>query len=404
MAYNAETGMYEGYIYKIWNEANDKLYIGQTGTTVEHRWGQHLAEAKKNKSNYVIYKAMRKYGVELFHIECIEILYSEDYYILHDILDDREIYYISLYNSYCNENGYNMTRGGNSSPDRVCYPVVAYDMDGNYVCEAKSILEMSNIIKKSCSLINACCKGDCIPKSDYIFRFKGDSFDKYPTKFEYVRAIKVYCFDKDGKYICFFNTLTEAANELNLPISNVATALQKKYITKGYYFNTKKVFDYVFNPGNRIAVDLYKESDKSFVGSFNSISDAMKFIGVDTKISRESHVRRILDGKGYQSYGYIWRRKGEPLDSINFVKFTNVMRPINVYNKELNFIGTYPSVAYFAKLVGCAPPNIFAVLSGKQNTTKGYKVYYAEDESQPDKTKITNMTANEIIDKYGYVV
>lgn len=34
MAYNKETGMYEGYIYKIINNINNKAYIGQTITTI----------------------------------------------------------------------------------------------------------------------------------------------------------------------------------------------------------------------------------------------------------------------------------------------------------------------------------------------------------------------------------
>ena len=34
MSYNKETGMYEGYIYKIVNDINDKVYIGHTQKTI----------------------------------------------------------------------------------------------------------------------------------------------------------------------------------------------------------------------------------------------------------------------------------------------------------------------------------------------------------------------------------
>ena len=68
MAYNKETGMYEGYIYKIYNDVNDKIYIGQTIRTIEHRFCQHIYDSKNEDRNYPLYCAMRKYGKEHFSI------------------------------------------------------------------------------------------------------------------------------------------------------------------------------------------------------------------------------------------------------------------------------------------------------------------------------------------------
>ena len=34
-----------GYIYIITNDINNKVYIGQTISTIEHRWGEHKAKA-----------------------------------------------------------------------------------------------------------------------------------------------------------------------------------------------------------------------------------------------------------------------------------------------------------------------------------------------------------------------
>ena len=34
-----------GYIYKIINDINDKIYIGQTIRTIEERWKEHLKES-----------------------------------------------------------------------------------------------------------------------------------------------------------------------------------------------------------------------------------------------------------------------------------------------------------------------------------------------------------------------
>ena len=42
MAFNKETGMYEGFIYLITNKINGKQYIGQTITTIKERFYQHI--------------------------------------------------------------------------------------------------------------------------------------------------------------------------------------------------------------------------------------------------------------------------------------------------------------------------------------------------------------------------
>ena len=64
MSYNKETGMYEGYIYKVTNDVNDKVYIGQTIRTVEQRFNQHIKDSKKRDCYF--HRAMNKYGCEHF--------------------------------------------------------------------------------------------------------------------------------------------------------------------------------------------------------------------------------------------------------------------------------------------------------------------------------------------------
>lgn len=49
MSFNKETGMYEGYIYKIINDINDKVYIGQTITTIAERWHGHMSSVLNEK-------------------------------------------------------------------------------------------------------------------------------------------------------------------------------------------------------------------------------------------------------------------------------------------------------------------------------------------------------------------
>lgn len=94
-----------GFIYIIKNIVNSKVYIGQTRTSVEQRWKEHLRHAQYG--DQVINKAMRKYGINKFYIETLEICSIE-------LLDYREMYYIELYNSADKSKGYNVSIGGNT--------------------------------------------------------------------------------------------------------------------------------------------------------------------------------------------------------------------------------------------------------------------------------------------------
>lgn len=92
-----------GYIYKITNKINKKIYIGQTQQTIEMRWSQHKSHAIKGNSQNKLGRAIRKYGVENFFIEKIEKCTL-------DKLDEREIYWIRFYDSV--NSGYNILLGG----------------------------------------------------------------------------------------------------------------------------------------------------------------------------------------------------------------------------------------------------------------------------------------------------
>lgn len=94
-----------GRIYIIRNTINSKVYIGQTKVSLKLRFQNHLSAARNNK-DYVIGKAIRKYGEENFYIELLEECTIEE-------LNDREKYWISYFNSTDNKFGYNMSIGGN---------------------------------------------------------------------------------------------------------------------------------------------------------------------------------------------------------------------------------------------------------------------------------------------------
>lgn len=95
-------------IYKITNDINGRVYIGQTVLTLKERISSYKREYKFARVSRPILDAMRKYGWEHFRFDIIE-----DGIDSQDELDSKEKYYIQFYKSLCSQNGYNIELGGN---------------------------------------------------------------------------------------------------------------------------------------------------------------------------------------------------------------------------------------------------------------------------------------------------
>lgn len=91
-------------IYKITNNINNKIYIGQTFTSIKERIRKHISDSLYNP-RCLIDRSILKYGWENFKYEII------DYTNSLDELNDKEIYWINFYDSLI-PIGYNVSGGG----------------------------------------------------------------------------------------------------------------------------------------------------------------------------------------------------------------------------------------------------------------------------------------------------
>lgn len=107
-------------IYKITNLSNNKFYIGQS-INIEKRWIKHKQISSQKNSNcydYPLYRAIRKYGIENFKFEIVELCEESQ-------LNEKEIYWIYTLNSTNNDIGYNICNGGNFSyPIKLSFEIV----------------------------------------------------------------------------------------------------------------------------------------------------------------------------------------------------------------------------------------------------------------------------------------
>lgn len=104
------------FIYRITNKINDKSYIGKTIQTLIERFDDHKYQSKYKDTYF--YRAIKKYGIEQFHIETICECSIND-------IDEKEKYYIDRYNTLA-PNGYNITVGGTGGDTSKSYNYQKY--------------------------------------------------------------------------------------------------------------------------------------------------------------------------------------------------------------------------------------------------------------------------------------
>lgn len=99
-------------IYRVYTTFNNACYIGQAKDIYERFNSHHIYDYKDKNNccyNTKFYSVLRKYGLDSFEVEILELCPIQ-------YLDEKEIYYISKYDSF--HHGYNSTEGGqNLSPN-----------------------------------------------------------------------------------------------------------------------------------------------------------------------------------------------------------------------------------------------------------------------------------------------
>ena len=175
------------YIYKITNDINGKVYIGKTNRSIKERFAEHCKNYSiQNYEKRPLYAAMRKYGVEHFHIEQIEET---------DNPEEREKYWIEYYGSF--KYGYNATIGGDGKP-YIDYEIVVATYN-----------ELHNINKTAQQLH---ISPDTVSSILHAMNQKVLTSNEVCAK-EHSKIVNQYSLD--GQYIASYSSCIEAARSLN---------------------------------------------------------------------------------------------------------------------------------------------------------------------------------------------
>ena len=267
--------MYTGYIYKITNTIDDKIYIGKT-VNLEKRWYQH----RRRKENKVLYKAFDKYGIKNFTFEEVISIKSKNKEILNFILNILEIFYIKKFDSY--NKGYNCTLGGEGTIGRIVSeenrmnlrnshlghkhteeqkekigaalkgrnrdhemiikaalkrrkPILQYSLDGEFVQEYEGPTLIEGIHAAG---VIYCCKNHLVQSQGYIWKYKES--EDFPLKIEVKRTFHlkgrpVYQYTKQGEFVNKYNSINEASGMTDIKSSAIRNNLSGQSKSAGGY-------------------------------------------------------------------------------------------------------------------------------------------------------------------------
>lgn len=169
-----------GFIYKITNDINDKVYIGKTIKSIEDRFKEHLSDSKKaTLEKRPLYCAIRKYGEEHFSVSLIEECDL-------DILSNREIFWINYYSAFAK--GYNATIGGDGKP--------LYDYE-----------KIAEVLKTGVSNKDICNKFGCCDETVTVIR----KTVGIPATTKNSNSIQIKQFDLNENFIQEFESAGAAA-------------------------------------------------------------------------------------------------------------------------------------------------------------------------------------------------
>ena len=211
-----------GYIYKITNTLNDKVYIGQTIKTVQKRFTQHKNNSNKEYfSQIVLYKAFNQYGIENFICEEIEEVPNNK-------LDEREKYWIEYYDSYFN--GYNSTRGGRTTQ--------LYNWDTDDIIEKYMILKSARAVAKEIGCDHSTI--DRILNENGVKRFTPSQQQSKPLYFKKKDEIHHFETTREAAEWLIENGITKMTNP-NLVRQEITSRIRnnKKYFSFEVYYESK---------------------------------------------------------------------------------------------------------------------------------------------------------------------
>ena len=168
------------YIYCFTNKINDKKYIGSTINEPNIRYKQHLYHVNNitAKSDYPLYAAIRKYGIENFSFKVIdsgewteeELRIIEKNYII-EYKTVSPFGYNQTDNTEHPINSIESYKKMSETKREQAKAVAIFDLQGNLLNIYRSIVDCAEATGFNEKKIASCCRGERKTYMGYVWKF-----------------------------------------------------------------------------------------------------------------------------------------------------------------------------------------------------------------------------------------
>lgn len=290
-------------IYKITNRLNNKSYIGQS-ICIEKRWENH--KCKNGKSEYPLYRAFRKYGIENFDFEILEECLERE-------LSERELFYIRKYDSV--RNGYNQTENTiNPLLDKNIMEKAIKNMTLHHrttehrekQSEITKCLWQTEIYREKITKINNTdiVKAKISQASKEMWRTNKSAREKITQSAKKRANTKEF---KEQKSKEIKEAWKRGCYDIERFKDGARNHIQKMKTDKAYRDNMIEKFK--ANRPNSIKVDMIDVQTNNVILTFDKLMDAAQWIRNNTKYIKADYstINKVCKGRGKTAYGYKWR-------------------------------------------------------------------------------------------------
>ena len=217
-------------VYITINLCNGKFYIGVHRTnpnTFDGYIGCGIYRASQATKDYVLHKAVRKYGYENFKRTIIKIFPDNEegrkqaFELEAILVNETLLKSKSTYN----------TALGESTTENLMKIVYMFDLNGNYLRSFKSAREAAAYIQPdNQDNARAAIKNNCLGTTSSSYGYFWSYTKEFTYKNECMKEVAQYTIN--GKFLRTFKSITEA--EVALSLNNIAQAIYKKGSAGGY--------------------------------------------------------------------------------------------------------------------------------------------------------------------------